>query len=334
MKSYAQHLKSVRSFGEDLPQNYKPTMRSSAVFPLIISKGKLDSIYTFMGYWLRKRNIQVVTALLTVRDEKGEKLSVKSQEIRSSKSFVFRGTKLLKGIDIGKLFFGSLEIEIFSAIDMVFPYPAITFAFEGVRGLTFVHTCGRIYNDFDDLEQNTEQLVPETGFDVFLSKEANPFFAFVNGPIPIDSAAYTIEVIDTQGNTRTFRRTLRDVPKYGLGWIRIFESIEERNGLTGDKVTAKVYHNFQGFFPRFVAGNVYQDYDDISLTHSFYDNSVDTSPHAIYQNPSPSEFFDSVVAIPLDNNFDEVELAIYPNLAMSPSKLCFELFDQDGVLIE
>ena len=65
---------------------------------------------------------------------------------------------------------------------MVFPFPAITFAFESINGLTFVHTCGRIYNDFDDMRSNDGLTVPETGFDVLL-KKFSAFFSFVNGQL-------------------------------------------------------------------------------------------------------------------------------------------------------
>ena len=65
---------------------------------------------------------------------------------------------------------------------MVFPFPAITFAFEGINGLTFVHTCGRIYNDLDDMEANEDIAVPETGFDVILKKNFQPFFFIYKWP--------------------------------------------------------------------------------------------------------------------------------------------------------
>ena len=133
MKSYQNHLKDTRSFGEELKTNYKPTMRSSAVFPLIVIDKKIDSIYTFMGYWLRKRNISLVTALLTIRDMNGKKVNVKSYEINSDKSYVFRGSELINNRKKTNKFTGSMEVEIFSAVDMVFPFPAITFAFEGMK---------------------------------------------------------------------------------------------------------------------------------------------------------------------------------------------------------
>ena len=46
-------------------------MRSSAIFPLLLRKKKIESIYTFMGYWLKKRNISLVTAIFTIRDDLG-----------------------------------------------------------------------------------------------------------------------------------------------------------------------------------------------------------------------------------------------------------------------
>ena len=74
---------STKSFGEVQDANYRPTMRSSAVFPLIHKPGKVISIYTFMGYWLRKRNIPLVTALCTLG-------------INLAKRFIFKLSKLIK----------------------------------------------------------------------------------------------------------------------------------------------------------------------------------------------------------------------------------------------
>ena len=116
MKSYKNHLKDTKSFGEEKNLDYKPTMRSSAVFPLIIRSKKIDTIYTFMGYWLRKRNISLVTAVLTARDLNGEKVNVKTYEINSTKSYVFKGSELINKTNKVKNFTGSVEIEIFSAL--------------------------------------------------------------------------------------------------------------------------------------------------------------------------------------------------------------------------
>jgi hypothetical protein len=75
MKSYKKHLVSTKSYGETLDKDYRPVMRSSAAFPLIHKPGRIKSIYTFMGYWLRKRNINLVTVLATIRTDDGKKLN-------------------------------------------------------------------------------------------------------------------------------------------------------------------------------------------------------------------------------------------------------------------
>jgi hypothetical protein len=332
MKSYESHLIDTKSFGEKKRLDYRPTMRSSAIFPLIIKKGKIESIYTFMGYWLRKRNISIVTVLFTMRDEQGKKLNVISREIVSSKSYVVSSRDLFS--DDPENFIGSVEIEIFSAVDMVFPYPAITFALKSIHGLTFVHTCGRVYNDFDDLKSNNEIVVPETGFDILLGKDYKPFFSFVNGPTSVNSIPYEMEFIDQQGNRIIQKKELTNIPPYGLAWIEIFDKNINSDNFNGKKIAVKIKHNFKGFFPRFVAGNIFKDYSDISLTHSYYDNSVDKSPSSIFLNPSKKNFYDSVVAIPFDTKFDEIELAIYPNFSLSPCSLSFELFDLDGNFLQ
>ena len=55
-------------------------MRSSATFPIRVISNKLDTICTFMGYWLKKRNIEKVTALITIRDNEGKKIFQKSRD--------------------------------------------------------------------------------------------------------------------------------------------------------------------------------------------------------------------------------------------------------------
>lgn len=331
MKSYTEHLISTKSYGEVQNINYRPTMRSSAVFPLLHKPTGLTSIYTFMGYWLRKRKIPLVTALVTVRNKVGKKVGVRSIEVVDVRSFQILSTDLV--VNPSEDFTGSVEIEIFSAVDMVFPYPAITFGLRGVNGLTFVHTCGRIYNDFDDLNANSEQSVSETGFDLYIGEEYTPFFSFVNGPIAIINETVELEYIDENDSPVTQIFNIEKVPPYGLGWINLNQKIEVTSTENMIKRCVKVKHNFKGFFPRFVAGNILRNFEDVSLTHSFYDTSSDLSNSAIWKNPNTKEFEDSVVAIPFDGQFSSIELAIYPNFAKSNVSLKFELYDSLGQFV-
>ena len=328
MKSYKEHLLSTQNYGEKQKVDYRPTMRSSAVFPLIHKPDRIISMYTFMGYWLRKRNIPLVTVLVTVRNKNGKKISIQNIEVKEVKSFEISSLDILK--QPNEEFTGSAEIEIFSAVDMVFPYPAITYALKGVNGLTFVHTCGRIYNDFDDLNANNEQLVSETGFDLFIGKDYTPFFSFVNGPIAIENKEIELEYINQKDERKRKTIKLDDVNPYGLGWVNLKIDTGEVFDNNLIKACVKVKHDFKGFFPRFVAGNVLRDFEDVSLTHSYYDTSTDKSDNAVWKNPNVEDFEDSVVTIPFDTDFSEIELAIYPIFASSPVNLSFELYNPSG----
>ena len=179
MKSFAKHLTSTKSFGEELPINYSPTMRSSAAFPIRVEQKKIDTVVTFMGYWLLKREIKEVTAVITVRASNGNTVIAESNLINCVKSFKWSMKEMLgkSQENFDGNFLGSVEVEIFSARDMVFPYPAITLSYVSELGNTFVHTCGRIFNDLRDLEENNEQVVPETGFDIISKKEFSPYFS-------------------------------------------------------------------------------------------------------------------------------------------------------------
>ena len=50
---------------------------------------------------------------------------------------------------------------------MVFPYPALVLEYFNEKFNTCVHTLGRVYNDFEDINENEEFKVPETGFDIY-----------------------------------------------------------------------------------------------------------------------------------------------------------------------
>ena len=332
MKSYKNHLITTKSFGETKDISYNPTMRSSAIFPLIHTTKKISSIYTFMGYWLKKRNIAIISVLVTIRDANGKKIKKESIEVNSIKSYSIYSSDLLG--EKNNKFFGSIEFEIFSAVDMVFPYPAITFGLKSVNGLTFVHTCGRIYNNFDDIKSNEEYVVPETGFDVFISKKYKPFFIFVNGPIKIKNKKIRLEFIDTKGRKKISDKIIEKVNPYGLGWVNLLEDKERKFFKNEEKICVKVYHKFNGFFPRLVAGNVLKNFQGMSLTHSYYDTSKKVSKSSYSHNRSIRNFYDSVTSIPFDSEFSEIELAIYPNMPIAPTNLKLELYTNEGSLVD
>ena len=121
MKTYKQHLISTKSFGEKLDSIQKPIFRSSAIFP-VINNNYLETNVTFMGYWLLKRNISEVSILVTLRDNKGKIIKRKTIMVDQIKSYKVEIRKLINKKNFE--FIGSVELEVFSSRDMVYPYPA------------------------------------------------------------------------------------------------------------------------------------------------------------------------------------------------------------------
>ena len=181
MKSFYEHLRSSHEFGEQVQNTRKPIFRSSGIFP-VIKNSFYSTQILFLGYWLLKRNISEISSLVTLRDQSGNILKRNFMSITEPKSYSIDLDSMLKDNSNEDDFLGSMEVEFFSTCDMVFPYPALVLNYFNDKFNTCVHTLGRIYNDSEDLSENEQFLVPETGFDIYSDSELTSFLAFVNGP--------------------------------------------------------------------------------------------------------------------------------------------------------
>ena len=85
---------------------------------------------------------------------------------------------------------------------MVFPYPALVLEYFNEKFNTCVHTLGRVYNDFEDINENEEFKVPETGFDIYETENLSSFLSFVNGPLVNDEGC--IVYVITNSNSQKF----------------------------------------------------------------------------------------------------------------------------------
>ena len=332
MKSYYQHLKSTKEFGEKQNLIKKPILRSSGIFPVVKNEYYTSSIH-FLGYWLLKRNISEVALVITLRNSDGNTLLRKIESINSAKAFAVTLNYLLSEInfDMNKNFVGSIEIEFNTTQDMVFPYPALVLEYHNEKFNTCVHTLGRIYNDFEDMKENNESQVPETGFDIHETDDLQSFLSFVNGPL--DNPDGYIEYIITNSKSEKFSGNLH------LGIINPFETkiiffskhIPDLSKFLDSKPgSISLKHNFHGFYPRFLVGNIQKSFPSISFTHSYYDCTSCTSD-SDYWNRNNNQHFDSSAYIPIfhrDNQF--TNLIIYPNLSPSDLTLQIDIHDEKG----
>ena len=327
MKTYKDHLTSTSSF---LKKDFrKPIYRSSAIFPFMLNK-KLNVKIHFLGYWLIKRNIKKVKILFTIRNKNGKIFKRFKKNINQVKSYTVNLKKEVNFDKFQNLFVGSIELEVISKYDMVFPYPAFVVNFDGENNSSAVHSCGRIYNDIDDEKSNNKFKVPETGFDVLSSKKLDPFFSFVNGNKELKNFDILLKFVNSYGQERKKILKFKKLRAYET-CFNFFLNEEDRAFFRNKKGTVKIHHNFKSFFPRFLAGTFDKERYDSSITHTYYDLSSKNDKSQYWKNPNPRLYDDTCVAVPLliRQNM-KTELAVYPNFSKNIFDLNLLVFDQNG----
>ncbi|MCV0411931.1 hypothetical protein [Nitrosarchaeum sp.] len=331
MKSYSKHLSSRLEFGETQESFRKPILRSSGIFP-VIKNQYYSSRILFLGYWLIKRDIPEVSIIITLRDNSGSLLSRKTNVISTVQAFSINLDSLLKEIHyIQSDFLGSIELEFNTTRDMVFPYPALVLEYFNEQFSTCVHTIERIYNDFEDLNENEQFKVPESGFDIYCDEDLEPFMAFVNGPLKNNNGCidYTITTHKSEKFKGSF--SLGNIKPYETKLIKFKDHIPKlREILNGNSGSISISHNFEGFFPRLLVGNIQSSFPSLSFTHSYYDCTLCDS-ETDFWNRINSNFYDSSIYIPLflKNNL-YTELVIYPNFSPSNFDIQIIIYDKNG----
>ena len=332
MKSYHSHLSST-TIQNPLKIKKNKILRSSAIFPFIINKD-MDTNILFMGYWLLKRNLVSIDFRVKIRSEIGKLLVKQVKKISSVKAFKISVKKMLKKTSLDKNITGSIELEILSKKDMVFPYPALVVNFDGRKSSSVVHSCGRIYNNKNDLKQNNEYLVPETGIDILPNKNFSPFFSFVNGNKKIVNDKLSVKIINYLGEELNKEITLQNIRPYQTKFIFFLNRIE-KIFLKNKKGSVKINHNFKSFFPRFLSGNIEDNKHNSSLTHTYYDTSNQRDNKTFWKNPNKKIFHDSTVSFPIFKDKDSyTEFVVYPNFPKCNLKFNLELFNELGKCIK
>lgn len=334
MKSYKEHLLSTHATDES-PVNVarKPIYRSSAIFPVIESE-VLHTQVLFMGYWMIKKHISQLGFLVSLRNREGVLIYRKNETIHSSRAFEIPIFALLHQIgNATEPFTGSIELEIFSSVDLVFPYPAFVVNYHNAHGSGLVHTTGRIYNDIEDLQANESRIVKEAGFDIRSGKQYDPFFAFVNGHAPAKNTLIGIELIDEQGNALSKDIHLGSILPLETVIFKLKDYLNVDEFLQGKTGTVKIKHGLTGFFPRFIAGNFCTDNHAVSITHTYYDNSANISADDYFENKNPDILLDSSIFVPVFAEADwYTHVKLYPIYSPSNHSVNLRFFDENGAL--
>lgn len=337
MRSYYEHLETAMGLPEATPVKPvppKPTLRSSAIFPMVRLPG-ITSRVLFMGYWILKRNIREIVAVVTLRSEKGQLLSRTQFPITEAKTYRVELNDFLSlaGYPLEKEFLGSLEIEFFSTVHLVFPYPAVVVNYYGPAFSSVVHTAQRVYNDFEDLSRNSQTAVPEAGFNIYADSQREPFIGLINGPEAIAKSPLEIEFFNSEGKTLKHTFDLRSLAPYELRWIYPARDVDLKNFLAGKVGTAKARFSVKWIFPRLVVGNIDHQLHALAITHTYYDTSAARSDSDYWAASQPG-WHPASLMVPVslvDGHFTNVYF--YPIYSPASFAIDLEIFDEEGKLL-
>lgn len=333
MRSYYEHLETAAGQPRQ-PAPPKPTLRSSAIFPMIQLPG-ISSRILFMGYWILKRNIREIAAVATLRSEKGKLLHRSQLLIAEPKTFRIELNEQLQaaGLPLDKPFLGSLEIEFFSTVHLVFPYPAAVLNYYGPNFSAVVHTAQRVYNDFEDQARNSQTSVPESGFNIYADHEREPFIALINGPAAVEKSALQMEFFNAGGEALAHTFSLGRLAPYELRMIYPGREIELETFLRGKAGAAKARFEVNWIFPRLVVGNIDHSLDALAITHTYYDTSS-AKTDSDYWRPSEPGWLDATLMVPVslaDGHFTNVYF--YPIYSPSTFSIDVEIYTGEGKLV-
>lgn len=326
MRSYKEHLISVGS-----ATTTKPIFRASGIFPVFHEKD-FSSRLIFMGYWMLKRGVSSLSAVATLRSAAGAILDRTMFTIDEARAWRLEVAEALakSGWDLQTPFFGSMEIEFFSIKNLVFPFPAVVVNYYGPHFSTMVHTAQRVFNDFEDINNVMKSIVPESGFNLIVDENTEPFITMINGPQNIEHAEVEFTFYNQQKETLHTTWSLRDLTPYQTVIIHPQNLIDLNTFLGGEPGTAKIKFHLPWTFPRLIVGNRHHEPKGAVITHTYYDCS-EAQTEGDYWYSSEEGWHDATLGIPvLVDGEHSTKISLYPIYTPSSFMLSAEFYDQQG----
>lgn len=334
MRSYYAHLETTSKSTTDQAIVPRPIFRASAIFPAIHQEG-ITSRILFMGYWLLKRGITELSAIVTLRSSQGKTLVRQVMVIKEPKAFRIELTPLLHlaNIPTDTNFLGSLEIEFYSIVNLVFPFPAVVINYYGPNFSTVVHTAQRVYNDFEDMRGNSQTKVPESGFNIYSDAGREPFMALINGGQIVPSSHIALTFYNQNQERLQHQVHVGDLAPYQTVMLYPAREVPLEQFLNGQAGTCKVHFNVSWIFPRLIVGNFLKDLNALVITHTYYDCS-DASNPSDYWSPSNPDWYPESLMVPvLQSKKAFTNVYFYPIYSPSQFFIDIEVYDENGTLL-
>lgn len=331
MRSYYAHLASTKVVENPTE---KPVFRSSAIFPVMHRDG-MSSRVLFLGYWMLKRNIDKIASLITLRAIDGSLITRKFQTLTDAKAYRIEVADLLTQAKLSPdvPFEGSIEVEFFSASNMVFPFPATVINYYSPDFSSVVHTAQRVYNDFEDMQKNSQTDVPESGFNVHVDENNEPFIGLINGPLAQEDSKIVLQFFNHKGESLEYNKSLGTLKPYQTTFIYPAREIELESFLDHQAGSCRAKFNLNWIFPRLLVGNWQKNPCALVITHSYYDCTAAIAP-SNYWSPEEPQWDPASLMIPLFFQGDHfTNVYFYPIYSPSEISVDIALYSKEGKLL-
>jgi hypothetical protein len=333
MRSDQQHLQQLSNHTGEVTLR-KPTFRSSAIFPVFHLPG-ISTRICYLGYWMIKRSIQQIHSVVTLRSSEGETLYRTNGLIDEPKAYQIEVEDILKqiGQDEWIEFLGSIEVEFFSAHDLLFPIPAVVVNYYGPTFSSVVHTSQRIFNDDEDRSAHLEIMIPESSFTIYADADREPFFAFINGFEQVNGGKVQMIFNNHKNEILTHEMSIHELFPYQITLIHPSNSVDLVTFLDGQAGTATISFDVKWIFPRIVAGIYQHSLHAMSVTHT-YDECSEAKLSRDYWHAVEPSYHEESLMIPVSVQLDTfTNINLYPIYAPSDFALDIEIYSEDGVIL-
>lgn len=330
MRSYYEHLLQTQKVQS--PDVVKAIFRASAIFPAYHTS-EISTRYIFLGYWLIKRNIKELVCIATLRNHQGEILVKKEFPIQEKKGYSIELSELLLLCHTeASLFTGSVEIEFFSSEPLVYPFPAVTINIYGKKFSSVVHAAQRVYNDAEDMAANEKEHVAESGFNIAIDQNREPYLTLINGPQKEDKFKLDFQFVNHREEILHVNETIEHLAPYETRFIYPAQipNLQLNQFLQGFLGTIKINFKLRWIYPRLIVGTFDKSLPAFSVTHSYYDCSCSIKPTDYWQD-TDKEYYPASLILPIAITEDYfTKITFYPIYSPSNSVIDLEILDQMG----
>lgn len=278
-----------------------------------------------MNYWRVKNGVALVSALVTLRDQAGVTTARRFMPLIDM-TYHISVADLLDRPE--QDFIGSIEVEIHAAEDIKFAFPAVNVVYESRHGLSYVHTCQRIFNDVADARRGIAFNPKQSAFDILSNSKTKPYAMLINGPTSVRDAAAELKLFNHLGETRAASIPLGTLPPYAARMLDLDVIPGLDAFLAGHPGFCKLDVNLEDIFCRFSCGNIAEDQSTISVTHSFYDCEHLDDYYKAENGIQQSCFMPFNMPEGVD-----AELVLYPILSPATLKLTLDCYNQNGTIL-